>query len=403
MSFNTVAQLKDGVAGILSGIDLDTVPNVNVSIQRAARMISAKLSVPDASLSLPYLIYDGVTDYAAPGNIFGGSFTDFRPQGASRDYSDYVYRKQVEDFDRTKKFVYNGVNLVLQSINGVPIIRVVSARASKRAVIDTMSAIGNWKVFGNASSLIVDSTLFYQSPAALAFNLAAAGTQGGITETLTNPMNLTSYAQTGVIFIAVYLPSAAAAAQVTSIGVQIGSSSANYYNVSNTQAQIGSFQGNLFMLVPLPLSSATVVGTPNIASIAYAKVIINYTGAAIPNVRVGNLFISLPSPYELLYQSAAIFLPQSGSNTGVPQQSITTDNDQIMLSDDIYNIYEQEAALAVAIGNGASLSEPIVININTVLNGTRTRTGLVVTYGLYDLYRAKHPSEEIPTVGSYYL
>lgn len=401
--YNTVAQLKDGVAGILSGIDLDTTVTPNVSIQRSARMISAKLWVPDASLLLPYTIYDGVIDYAAPSNIFGGSFTDFRPVGISRNYNDYVYRKQIEDFDRTKSFVWNGVTLNLMSINGVPIIRVVSARSKRRTTIDTFSALGSWVVFGNASSLIVDQSLYYQMPGALAFNLAVSGTQGGIQETLTNPINLSSYAQTGVAYVAIYLPSAAAAAAVTSIGIQLGSSNSNYYDISNTQAQLGSFKGQTYMLVPLPLSNATTVGAPSLSACKYFKVYLNYNGTAIPNVRVGALFISLPNAYELLYQSAAIFLPQSGENVGIPQQAITTDNDQVMLLDDAYNIFEQECALAIALGNGGSLSQPTVANIVATLNGTRTRTGIVVTYGLYDLYRAKHPSEEIPTIGSYYL
>lgn len=402
--FNTVSQLKDGVAGILAGLTLDDDTKVDISLQRAARMVSAKVSIPDTSLQLPYLVYSGVTNYLAPSNLFGGSFTDFAPQGAARNYNDYVYRQQIEDFDRTKSFSWNGVKMTISYLNGVPIIRVVSARTFPKAVIDTMSAIGNWAVIGNASSLIVDSTVYYQSPAALAFNLAAGGTTGGIQETLTNALNLTSYAQTGAVFLAVYLPSAAAATAVSSVTVKIGSTSANYFQMNSTATLTGSFQGSTYMLVPLYLSTATSVGAPNIAAIKYVSIALNYTSATtINNVRIGGLFISLPSPYTLFYQSAAIFLPTTGPNAGIPQQAITNDNDQIILSDDIYNIFEQECALQIAIGNSSGAPSQKVNDINATLNGTRTRTGVVVTYGLYDLYRSKHPSEEIPTVGSYYL
>lgn len=388
---------------MLSGIDLNTAVNPNEAIQRSIRTVSQKVSIPDASLRIPYLIYNGVFDYASPANIFSGSFTDFRPQGVSRNYNDLVYRQQVEQFDLTKSFSYNGVKVVFEYANGVPILRVVSARTTQKTVIDTMSAIGNWKTGGNASGLIVDSTVYYQSPAALAFNLAANGTQGYIEETLSNPTNLSSYMSTGVAFVAVYLPSASIATAVTSIGIRLGTDPLNYFDVSNTVSQIGSFQGNTYFLVPLALANATQVGSVNMSKIQYARVYLNYTSATIiNNVRVGAFFISLPFPYELLYQSSAVFLPQVGANIGIPQQTITTDNDQIMLSDDIYNIVQHEAALAIAMDNGAAFDNPVVTQINSLLNGTRTRTGIVVTYGLYDLYRSRHPSEEIPTVGSYY-
>ena len=393
---------------MLSGIDLNTAINVNEGLQRAARMISLKVSVPDTSKRVPYTLYDGVFDYPGQPDMFGGAFVDFRPQGASRNYSDYVYRKQIEDFDRTKTYNYNGVSVTFEYVNGVQILRAVSSRVTPRATIDTMAQIGNWKVFVSASSLIVDNTVYYQQPGSLLFNLAANQTSGGIQETLTSPLNLSAYQSTGVIFVAVYLPSTAAVSAITGITVNIGTNSANYYSITNNVTTLGPLQPNTWMLIPLALSTATLgAGTATLLSIltALSFVQINFTYSstvAIQNIRAGMLFAALPFPYELLYQSAAIFLPNAGPNSGVPQQTITNDNDAIILSDDIYLIYQYESAIAVAADNGANLSNPVVAQYMTELNGTRTRTGLVVTYGLYDLYRSKHPSEEVPTVGTYY-
>ena len=241
MSFNTVAQLKDGVAGILTGIDLNQVTNVNTALQRGAKMVSSKISIPEASARMSYMIYDGVYDYLAPASIFGGSFTDFRPQGAIRNYNDYVYRKQVEDFDRTKSFKYNGVDVTFEYQYGTPILRVVSARTAQRGTLDTCTQIGNWVAGGSASTLIVDSTVIYQQPGALLFTMAANGVTGYIQETFSNPVNLTSYQTAGVIFVAVMLPDTTS---ISSVTIKLGNNSSNYYQATATASMIGPFVAN---------------------------------------------------------------------------------------------------------------------------------------------------------------
>lgn len=400
--YNTVAQLGDSIAGILSGIDLDNVVNKNVAIQRAARTVASKIYIPEASGRLNYVIYAGVTDYLAPPSIFGGSLVDFRPQGVIRNPWDDIYKMQIEAFDENKQYVRNGVKLTFEFNIGTPIMRVVSARTTPFIIIDPMSSITGWIAGGNASNLAVDSTVYYQTPGSLIFNLAASGSQGYIEKTLSNPLNLTSYLSTGVQFIAIELPSNAIG-HVTSIGVNLGNNSSNYYDVSNTVGQTGAFISGKFFLIPLSLVGAIQVGTVSITTIQYCRIYLNYDGTAMNNVRIGAYFISLPFQYELLFQSSAIFIPNVGQFAGTQQQMITNDNDQVALLDDAYTIFEQEAAMAIAIQSGSSLASASVSNITAMLNGTRTRTGIVVTYGLYDLYRARHSNEEIPTVGSYYL
>ncbi len=386
---------------MLTGIDLDTDANVDVAIERAARITASKIYIPEASGRLAYTIYNGVTDYLAPPSIFGGSFVDFRPQGVIRNPSDEVYRMQIEAFDETKTYTRNGVKLTFEFNSGTPIMRVASARTTPKVVLDPMSSITGWVAGGNASGLAVDTTVYYQQPGSLIFNLSAAGSQGYIEKTLTNPLNLTSYLNTGVQFLAVELP-AAAIGHVTSIGVRLGNDSSNYYDVSNTTGQTGAFISGKFFLIPLSLVGLTPTGTVDITKIKYIRVYINYDGTALTNIRFGYIFISLPFQYELLFQSSAIFIPNVGAFAGIQQQHITNDNDQVALLDDAYIIFEHECAIAIAFQNGGTMASGNVSNLISALNGTRTRTGIVVTYGLYDLYRAAHPSEEIKTVGTYY-
>ena len=82
--------------------------------------------------------------------------------------------------------------------------------------------------------------------------------------------------------------------------------------------------------------------------------------------------------------------------------SITDTTDQIILNDSAYSIYEYECALSCLQQTGGSLSDSTMGQIEGILNGTRTRTGIVVTLGLYDLYRAENPTENLNKVGNWY-
>ncbi len=109
--------------------------------------------------------------------------------------------------------------------------------------------------------------------------------------------------------------------------------------------------------------------------------------------------MSLPTPAQILYQSAAIFLPV---NSSVASTTISSDDDTIILNDPAYNLYQFESAYAVLQNVGASASDATSIKINSILHGVRARNGGIIELGLYDLFRGDNPSQELRTLGSYY-
>lgn len=389
----TVADLKFSVAGLLTGTNLDNVTNLYGAIERAARVLIQKADIPEASGRTPYMLYNGVYDYPAPAYIFGGSLTDLRPQGSSRTPLDEVYRMPIKEFDQTKCFLPNGAQVTFEYSLGMPVMRVSQTRTVERIVIDPMNAMTGWVAGGSASNLATDTTVYYQQPAALRFNLAAAGGQGYIEKTIGN-IDLTSYAGVGVAFIAINLPSTT---HITSIGMHLGNDNANYYDVSTTTGFVGAWTAGEYLLIALDLSLATTTGAVDPTKVDYTRIYVNYDGTALTNIRLGAFFISLPSPFELLYQSSAIFLAN-----GIVSNTITTDSDQLLIRDAAYTLLEHEAALTIGLQNGGSLSSGITQTINGVLNGARARNGTVITDGLYDLYRGDNPSNNIREVGSWY-
>lgn len=389
-----VSNLIDDVAGLLQATDLDNVTNLNGALERAASVVMSRASVPEASGRESCMVYDGVLNYLAPETIFGGSLLDFRPQGNSRSPIDYVYRKPIELFDRTKCFIPNGVNITFEQKNGEGIMRVESARSTPKVLLDPMNSITGWTAGGSASTPVVDATVFYQSNGSLRFTLTGASS-GYLEKTFSTPINLPTYRGVGVVFLAIDVP----IDLLSSIELRIGSSSGNYNALTVTEGFLGAWAINDFTtLVAFDLSQATTVGAPDWTKIAYVRLTCATTGT-ITNMRFGNLFISLPSAYEIIFQSSAIFLP-SGETS--PLMTITALTDTIILNPEAYLIYEYECADTIAFQNGGSFSGGVIGTISTILHGARAKNGTVIQLGLYDLYRSNNPSEKIETIGSWY-
>lgn len=392
-----VSDLKESVAGILSGIDITNVDNLNGALERAFRTMLQKADVPEASGIQNITLYSGVFDYACNTTIFGTAINDIRPQGISRNPNNFTVKTNQEDFDRTKNFYYpSGTQSTFEYRNGTPIIRIVAPFPKQQNIIDPMNATTGWTAGSNASGLTQDVTVFYQSPASLRFTLTGAGT-GTLIKTL-NSTNLSTYQGVGMAFLAIEMPSTATATNLTSIELRLGSSASNYNSVIATTGFLGSWVAGNWILIAFDFSTATTVGTPNWNAISYTDIIFTTTGT-ITNFRTGGLWISFPTPAQILYQSAAIYLPL-GSST--PLTTITANTDTIILSDPAYTIYEIESAISVCQQTGGTSGSATISTLEGTLNGARARNGQILNLGLYDLYRGDNPSESLRKLGSYY-
>lgn len=395
ITYKSVANLKDSVSAILQGLNLNNVKNLFTAFERTARQVAQKISIPDAMGRYNLSLYDGVINYLSPSDIFGSSLLDIQPQGVSRNENDYVYKAYISDFDRTKAFLPNGTEVTFEWSKGVPIARIVSTRPISRIELDPMTATTGWTAGGSASGITLDSTVFYQEPGALRFLLTGAST-GTLTKTISR-QDLTSYVGVGVGFLAIYIPPSQTLANLTSITLKIGTDASNYYTVTATAGMLGAFVLGEWLLVPFDLATATTVGTPTVNNIVYTQISI-VTAGTITNFYVGDLWISLPSPHTLIYQTASIF-QVSGQN---PSSSINTVADNIILNDNVYAIYELECAVTIAQQQGGDLASGVIKGLNEQLNGIRGYRGVLIQPGLIDLYRADNPSQMIRTVGNYY-
>lgn len=383
-----VAELKAGVQGLLQNINLDKVVNLNGALERAARTVVQQADVPEASGMQPITLYDGVYYYEAPDILFGGAINLIRRQGEASNPLDYNYKVPVDTFTRTKQFLPNGYMLDLEYKNGTAMLGISSPIPKPRLIIDPMNDTDGWTAAGSASSLVEDATVYYQQPASLRMTLTGSST-GTLTKTLQSPLDLTEYEGVGVVFLAIYTPSAA---DFTSSTVRLGSDDSNYFETTaETTGFLGAWTANDWTLIAMDLSSATETGTVDIENVDYVQVRLAHT-ATIVNFRVGYLWTSLPMPNEILFQSSAIFRTPAGLQT----QTISSDGDTIILNDAAYTLLEYEAALNVAMQQGGDLSSGQVQMFRGILYGSAN------DQGMYNLYRGDNPSAELRTVGSYY-
>jgi hypothetical protein len=393
MAYKTISNLRDSVSGMLQGLNLNNVTNLNTALERVARQTCVLLDIPEATLRQNITLYDGVTDYLAPTNMFASAIVDLRPQGQTRWIGDDVQKQPIAEFDQEKDFVSGSTKTAFEYDKGTGIIRVVSPLPIPRIELDPMTYTTGWTAAGSASGLIADSSVYWQQPSALRFTLTGAST-GTLTKTIPS-QDLTNYKSVGVGFLAFRTPDAA---NTTSIELRIGSSASNYYSVIVTAGFIKAFSTGDWMLASFDLSTATTVGTPDITKITYAQLRIVH-GATLTNFYVGDLWIALPSPNTIIYQTSAIFLP-TGATT--PINTITANTDQILLNDSAYAIYEIKCAIDIAQQQGGTLASGVIQTLSQELNGVRGYRGVLVQLGLLDSYRADNPSQELRVVGSYY-
>lgn len=392
---NTVEDLKEDVQAVLTGIDLDEVLDLYGSFERAVATMIQKADVPETMIRQPIMLYSGVTYYTPDPRMFGTGVIDIRPQ-AVNTWAGQVYKRPISDFKQLQRRLPYGYTVTFEYHDGDPLMGIIQGKTVPQTNIDSMSSATGWVAGGNASGLVQDNTVYYQAPASLRFNLASAGVQGTLAKTLTTALDLTKYQGVGVAFLAAYFPNADL---IGSVELRLGSDAANYYSVTVTEGFLGAFFSNDFnQLLAFDWAGATTVGAPVVTAMNYVEVITNYTtGTQLNNVRYGGLWISLPSPHEILFYSAAAFRDGASGPFAVNiSGNGQGDENEIIFRDAAYNIYVQEAAREVAKNQGAQIGSGMIAEIDLVLEGGGNKLGL------YQEYRGDNPSEELRMVGNWY-
>lgn len=390
----TISDLREEVSTILTGMDLDQVPDLYGSFERAVSTFIQKADVLEASGREPITLYDRVFDYEAPTNIFGGSLIDLRPQAVNVSGWDLgVAKLPITRFNQTKWIVPSGYTVTFEydATAGLLIMRVSQNKTAQAITVGDMSSDDDWTTGGTLTNLMEDFTNFYQSPASLRFLLSTG--VGTLTTTLDSALDIESYEDVGVAFLAIQIPQGTDPSTLTSIALSLGSSALAYDTVTETEGFLGAWVAGEWLLVAFDFAGSTSTGVPDWSAIDYVKLSLTASGN-ITNMRLGALWIALPTPNEVLYYSAAVFKTTA---TAAPMVEITSDDNLIIFRNASYNIFAQEAAREIAKNQGGSIASGLIASIDLVLEGAGDRK-----LGLYQAYRGDNPSNEIRETGNWY-
>jgi hypothetical protein len=339
-----VSQFKAELSGILHGTTLNQITNINGLIYRSAREVVNDIDSNETKriVSLASPLYYQVYDYVLPSDVKGNRIIDIRPQ-VSRTPDNFFIQRYNREFDRIK-IATPERNFTVNYNSGVKTVRINNPYNQNNVTISNASSTtsdGTWSTTGTASNLQSDYVNFVKYSSSLSFDLGSGvnPSTGSLEVSLLQDINLLQYVLQGRFFYYVYLP---IASNFTSIEVEVGSDSSNYWSYLSTSNTFGNAFVNGWNMLGFNWSDASVSGFPDASDISYIKVSYNYNGTQMNGVKLNNIFFSLGAIYEIEYYSKFLFRDYS---TNAFQETVTDDSNLIILDTDSYNILLAQAAL----------------------------------------------------------
>lgn len=288
-------------------------------------------------------VFLDVYDYNIPVDV--KDLIDERPQSASRARNDNPTRRFSQDFDQNKA-EKNG-DFTLEYVDGTRIARFsksIQGGGNKTLHdMDSLSSNGLWT--GTASNISLSTRSPYRGSGSIQ---ADYDTGEAIQNSTLDAVDLSDHENQSTLFLGVYLPSRTV---VTSLTLEWGSSTGNYFTQTATTPQTGAFQ-NGWNLVAFPWNGAVETGTVDTSAIDFLKFIPTLNESET-GIKVDSIFSALGEIRELVYYSQYLFkIAETGEWTDIP----TADEDIVNLDTNAANLFVYEcirlAALQIQGANG---------------------------------------------------
>lgn len=393
----TVGQFKTHLTGMLHGGTLKKVRNFEQAMQRATNTMLARIDPIDTFRTMPLsnTVHDNEFSYALPNDF--KKLIDLYPQD-KRQLWDTANRTYAERFDLRKMLVNK--SLSIEGSEGTKIIR-INWKSHKPVVInqlDSVTANGTWVAAGSATNVKTDTINFVSGNGSVKFDLVATG--DGIQNTTMSSIDLTTQDQVADFFYWFRIKNSVDLAKLTGVSLIWGNDLTTKYwtgvqqllQADGTTFQVGWNQ------VMIPWSTATQTGTVDPSKIDSLKAYVAASGA-ITQINIDNVVCAVGRNFELKEYSKYVL---KDSSTGAWKPLSTSDDDIIVLDDDVIQIFILETLIASAQQMEGTDSGFDVSWATTELYGPPMRRGFTTTQtGLYARYRMEYPSQSKKAIGSY--
>lgn len=377
----TVNQLKTILGRKFRGANIDDVQGISdySLFEEAGNNLLSHIDPYETVRHSEVNLFNQIYDYASPTDLKGKKILDIRPQGR-RESTDFR-QTYTEDFDRDKEFQNDWFSVEFDE--GTKFVRINKDVSNSLTVTDTEST--SYTAGVGVTNIAEDTILKLNGEKSIRFDVALG--QNLITFAGT-ALDMTQHEQKSSLFLETYLPDSSI---ITSIKVRIGSSDANYYEITGV-IHYGTVRNGI-NLYRFDWNGATETGTVDIANVDYVRYEITTT-AIDTDVRIGTLSSKLPTPMEMLYYSNALFRPASGTTW---LSKPTQDTDIINLETEAQNLFVYEACLIIA-DDLQYEAEAQKFRTHLGIDGLGQMTG----QGLYGSYKKDKPSEAIRPSTKYY-
>lgn len=306
-----------------------TDSDVIVAFKRANQYFNSTYKMPTAQREQDLLVYPGVYEYAAPSDFLGWADLQ-RPYGLnSPKFQNVTEDELIHDFNNRKtafKFDRETLYLLVKDDTGTGL---------TIHNFDDNSSNGAWSISGDSPSLAVDENFFTQGSASLKFTITYSGGTTTLVNSTLSAVDLTDYKDVGKFFVELMAPSGNTSA-ITSVRLRIGSSASAYYEMTSTTRFRGDNINAGKGLIGFDFTSYTTTGSPTVTALNYVQLVITGPASGANGAyRIDNLFVALPTLYELPYYS------QNNVKTtgGAYQQHPTATTDTILCPSDAENAY----------------------------------------------------------------
>jgi hypothetical protein len=377
----TLLQIKNILGRKFRGANIDDVQGTSdyTLFEEAANNLISHIDPIETVRTSELSLYNEIYDYASPSDLKGKKILDIRPQGRRNGVD---FRSTfTEDFDRDKE--YENEWFSVEFDEATKFLRINKDVSNSLPVTDTVTT--NYTAGTGVSNIAEDTVLRLTDASSLRFD--ASSGQNLLTFAGT-AVGLSAHELKASFFTEVYYPDSSL---ITSLKVRVGSSSANYYEITGVIHR-GSIRTGI-NLYRFDWNGATETGTVDIESIDYVRYELTTTGADT-DIRIGKLSSKLPSLYEIKYYSNALFRPLSGS-TWLTKP--TAETDILNLETEAQNLFMYECCVLIADGLQYE-AETQKYRAHLGIDGLGQMTGT----GLYGNYKKDKPSEAIRPSSRYY-
>jgi len=371
-----ITTTKDSLTRKLRGASIDSVQGISdySLFKEAAVNLLIELNPAETIRHATLNVFDGIYDYTPEADV--KSLADIRPQTYGRSSYDNAQHLYMGAFDRNKGNELNEFSLEYR--DGSKLLRY--ARDVGNSIVVDENTDDNWTAGTGVSNIAEDTIIYAENSRSLRFDISSGSNL--LTWAGTSTKDLSKHTKRSSFFRWIYLPDASI---ITSIKVRVGSSSANYYEITG-QIHFGTIR-NGWNLYRFDWDGVTDSGTTDETVIDYVRLEIVATSADT-DIRIGKMFSKIPTPREYVYYSNYLFR----SATGTFKETPSTDTDIINLDIDSENLYVYECArIAARELQNAELKDEY----------TSWLYGDAKTVGQYARYKASKPSEVKKKVGDY--